>query len=211
MSDFDQNQLHLDVEGRTGTPAESMGIEPESILDTVLRLHGETEASLDSAADKRGSYDLGYLALGLSASQIEREVDALRAKLSGTAIAEEPVSPSVDVSLKDRAKYLLASIDDYSAYSKSCGNTRRLEGHGASIGEIDKSSESQQYHFNNGDANFFKAYGNRALIDAGWDPNYVGVKANADATSFVDLITGPNPTNKNAREDLRKVLKSQLK
>jgi len=211
MSDFDHDQLHLDVDGRAAPSAESACIEPESILDIVLRRHGETEASLDIAAEKRCSYDLGYLELGLSASQIEREVDALRAKLSGAAIAEEPISPGVDVSLKHRAKYLLEAIDAYSAYSKSCGNTRRLEGCGASIGEIDKSSESQQHHFNNGDAKFFKAYGNRALIDAGWDPNYVGTRANADATSFVDLITGPNPNNKNAREDLRKVLKSQLK
>lgn len=209
MSDFDHDQLHLDVDGRASPSAKSACIEPESILDVVLRLHGETEANLERAADARGSYDLGYLALGLSASKIEREVDALRTKLSGAAVAEEPILPSVDV--KYRAKHLLASIDAYSAYSKSCGNTRRLEGRGASISEIDESSESQQYHFNNGDAKFFKAYGNRALIDAGWDPNYVGTRANTDATSFVDSITGPNPTNKNAREDLRKVLRRQLK
>lgn len=124
-----------------------------------------TEHDLDNEADKAGSYDLALRRLGLSWSDVIRD--------DGTNLAETSVSrdPAVGVSvdLGERAVNLTNALDDYQFVSDLDTLIQGLIKNGDPEGELNRTVAIQELYERNAEGSFLRAFGSRALYEAGHD------------------------------------------
>ena len=164
-----------------------------------------TEKQLDDYVKTRNcSYGDAYEHFGVTPSEVVLE----------NSQTDTDKFPSVN--LGERAIHLSNALDSYLRASKLDG-FNRASGYKEhiqnryDIEDIDNISGSEKRFTKTGDKEFFKAFGGRALIDAGYGAEFVHNELEGNIKQFVAEHTGPYPDNRKNRAKLRKVLKNQIK
>ena len=162
-----------------------------------------TEKQLDDYVETRNcSYSDAYEHFGVTPSEIVLENSQPNAKKS----------PSVN--LGERAIHLSNALNSYlrasklDGFSRASGYKEHIQNH-YDIEDINNIGGSEKRFTKTGDKEFSKAFGGRALIDAGYDAGFVKDELKANVNQFVAEHTGPY--NRKNRTKLRKVLKNQIK
>lgn len=124
-----------------------------------------TEHDLDNEADKAGSYDLALRRLGLSWRDVIRDDGTSLAEASGPK--EPTVGPSVD--LGERAINLTTALEEYQQSSDADTLIQGFMTNGDPEGDLDRTVVIQELHERSAESAFLRAFGSRALYEAGHD------------------------------------------
>lgn len=197
MPDFDPTQLRLDI-----TP-EVVEIESsdENIPDSqyLNPRTGDTisERDIENYSDTRPcSIFEAFHHYGVTPDDIIGGVKAT-SEIKKNHKKQVKVPPSAN--LADRADYLLEALDEHEQSIQAGQKMRELLVSGHNDQEVDAESYNEILHKNQGDAKFFKAWGAKALKEAGYKPIDFTYLAQREADDFFKLTSEPDNEKQRAQ------------